>query len=60
MIVNVKRNNKLKLVYRDLLEHLKDKTPSYYYEHILIPSDMTLQDFIDNKVYFREVVNNAA
>jgi len=40
------RNNKQKLSYRDLLEHLKDKDPSYYYEHVLIPNGAVLQDFI--------------
>jgi len=39
-------NNKPNMEMRDLLEHLKDKPPSYYYEHILKPSDMTLGDFI--------------
>ena len=43
-------NNRLKLPYRDLLEHLKDKEPSYYYEHILLPMYGTLQDFIDYKI----------
>jgi len=46
--------NKLKLGYRDLLEHLKDKEPSYYYSHVLIPRKRskaaTLQDFIDNNL----------
>lgn len=51
-------NNKLKLVYRDLLEHLKDKEPSYYYENILIPRNATLQDFIDNRI--KEAYRNAA
>ncbi len=39
-------NNKLKLEYRDLLEHLKDKDPSYYYSDVLIPNEKTLKDFI--------------
>ena len=39
-------NNKPKLEMRELLELLKDKEPSYYYEHILLPSGMTLGDFI--------------
>ena len=39
-------NNKLKLEYRDLLEHLKDKEPSYYYSDVLIPNEKTLKDFI--------------
>ena len=42
-------NNKMRLMYRDLLEHLKDKEPEYYYEHILIPAGAVLQDFIDEK-----------
>ena len=39
-------NNKLGLQYRDLLEHLKDKEPSYYYSDVLIPNEKTLKDFI--------------
>ena len=39
-------NNKLGLQYRDLLEHLKDKDPSYYYSDVLIPNGKTLNDFI--------------
>ena len=39
-------NNRLKLQYRGLLEHLKDKDPSYYYSDILIPDGKTLGDFI--------------
>ena len=39
-------NNKLNLQYRDLLEHLKDKEPSYYYSDVLIPNKKTLKDFI--------------
>ena len=34
------------LQYRDLLEHLKDKEPSYYYSDVLIPNEKTLKDFI--------------
>ena len=40
-------NNKLGLGYRELMEHLKDKDPAYYYSDILIPSGKTLQQFID-------------
>lgn len=40
-------NNKLGLEYRELMEHLKDKEPAYYYSDILIPSGKTLQDFIN-------------
>jgi hypothetical protein len=43
-------HNRLGLGYRDLLEHLRDKDPSYYYENVLIPRKFTLQDFIENKV----------
>jgi hypothetical protein len=43
-------DNAPKLLYRDLLELLKNKEPSYYYEHILIPRNATLQDFIENKL----------
>ena len=39
-------NNKLSLQYRELLEHLKDKQPEYYYSDILIPDGKTLKDFI--------------
>jgi hypothetical protein len=42
--------NTMKLPYRELLEHLKDKEPSYYYEHILVPRKAVLQDFIDCKL----------
>jgi len=34
------------LEMRELLEFLKDKPPEYYYSDILIPSNMTLGDFI--------------
>lgn len=40
-----KRNNRQMLEYRDLLEHLKDKTPSYYYENVLVLNGHTLKDF---------------
>ena len=39
-------NNKQGLEMRDLLELLKDKSPGYYYSDILLPSKMTLGDFI--------------
>lgn len=38
--------NKLELGHRELLEHLKDKDPAYYYSNILIPNGETLGDFI--------------
>lgn len=40
-------DNKLGMDYRELMEHLKDKDPSYYYSDILIPNGHTLQQFID-------------
>ncbi|MCL2637528.1 MAG: hypothetical protein FWD48_04075 [Oscillospiraceae bacterium] len=40
------QNNLLTLNYRDLLEHLKDKSPEYYYTDVLIKSNKTLKDFI--------------
>ena len=39
-------NNKPGMQYRDLLEHLKDKDPSYYYSDVLISNGKTLKDFI--------------
>ena len=39
-------NNKPGLEMRDLLELLKDKESGYYYEHLLVPSGMTLGDFV--------------
>lgn len=39
------RHNRLKLGHRELMEHLADKTPEYYYSDILIPSGKTLSDF---------------
>lgn len=39
-------DNRLHMEYRDLLEHLKDKDPSYYYSDVLIPNGKTLKDFI--------------
>jgi len=38
-------NNKLGLEYRELMEHLKDKDPEYYYSDILIPKKETLGEF---------------
>lgn len=39
-------NNRQKAEFRDLLEHLKDKDPSYYYSDVLIPNGDTLETFI--------------
>lgn len=41
--------NRLELDHKELLEHLKDKDPAYYYSDILVPSGKTLQDFIDTR-----------
>ena len=41
------KNNKLALGYRDLLEHLKDKDPAYYYSDVLIPTEKTLKNFMN-------------
>ena len=38
--------NKLKLGHKELMEHLRDKDPAYYYTDILIPNGKTLADFI--------------
>ena len=40
-------NNRLQMGYRDLLEHLKDKSPDYYYSNVLIPGGHTLKQFIN-------------
>lgn len=44
-----KKLNQLGLEYRDLLAHLQDKTPAYYYEKVLIKNGKTLADFIAGK-----------
>ncbi len=42
-------HNKLGLEYRELMEHLKDKDPAYYYTDILIPNGWTLGKFIQGQ-----------
>ena len=42
-------HSKLGLEYRELMEHLKDKDPSYYYTDILIPNGWTLGKFIQER-----------
>lgn len=39
------RHNRLELGHRELMEHLADKSPEYYYSDVLIPSGKTLSDF---------------
>lgn len=39
-------DNKLRMEFRNLLEHMKDKEPAYYYEKVLVPNQKTLEDFI--------------
>ena len=41
-----KQHNRLELPHGELLEHLKDKEPSYYSSDILVPNGKTLADFI--------------
>jgi len=40
------QNNKQQMEYRELLEHLKNKEPAYYYESVLVPGGSALKDFI--------------
>ena len=40
------KKNRLGLEHLELLEHLKDKDPAYYYSDILVPNGKTLDDFI--------------
>jgi hypothetical protein len=43
-------HNKMKLGYRELLDYMKDKEPSHYYEQVLIPKKAgTLGKFIDEQ-----------
>ena len=42
-------HNERQLSHLELLEHLKDKDPSYYYSDILVPNGRVLQDFIDRR-----------
>lgn len=42
-------HNRLHMEYRELLEHLKDKEPAYYYTDVLIESGKTLGDFIGGR-----------
>lgn len=39
-------HNQKGLDHKALLEHLKDKDPSYYYTDILVPNGRTLSDFV--------------
>ena len=39
-----REHNRLKLSHGELLEHLKDKDPSYYYSDVLLPNGKTLKD----------------
>lgn len=42
-------HNRLRMSHRELLEHLKDKEPSYYYTDVLVESGKTLSDFINGR-----------
>ena len=41
------KKNRLHLGHRELMEHLADKTPEYYYSDVLIPSGKMLADFYE-------------
>ena len=41
------KNNKPRMTYRELLEYLKNKEPSFYYSDILIPNGKTVRDFMN-------------
>ena len=41
------KKNRLHLGHRELMEHLADKSPEYYYSDVLIPSGKTLADFYE-------------
>jgi len=42
-------NNRLGAEYRDLLEHMKDKEPGYYYTDVLKENHKTLKDFMSRR-----------
>ena len=42
-------NNKLRMQYRELLEHLKRKDPCYYYTDVLVSNERTLKDFVNSR-----------
>lgn len=42
-------HNRLHMPHRELLEHLKDKEPAYYYTDVLVESGKTLSDFINGR-----------
>lgn len=44
-----RNNNRLGLAHYELLEHLKNKDPAYYYTDVLVESNRTLQDFISGR-----------
>lgn len=43
------KNNRLNAGFRDLLEQMKDKTPSHYYTDVLVENGRTLKDFLDRR-----------
>lgn len=43
------QHNQGRLGYRDLLEHLKDKPPAYYYSDVLVEDRRTLRDFLNGR-----------
>lgn len=43
------QNNRLHAGFRDLLEQMKNKTPSHYYSDVLVEDGKTLKDFLDRR-----------
>lgn len=44
-----RKNNRLEMDHRELLNHLKSKDPAYYYTDVLVPNGKTLKDFINRR-----------
>lgn len=44
-----RRNNRLGMDYRELLNHLQNKDPAYYYTDVLVPNQKTLRNFISGR-----------
>ena len=42
-------HNKPGAEFRDLLEHMKDKSPEHYYSDILVKNNRTLRDFLNRR-----------
>lgn len=44
-----RKHNRLGFDHRELLNHLKNKEPAYYYTDVLVPSGKTLHDFMTGR-----------